>query len=77
MSIYIKFSKELYRARQRAGFTQAEVAEAVGVSKRWYQCVERGDRLPGALVLLRLILLLHLDVEAFREEAGLIALHTA
>lgn len=36
---------------------------------RWYQRVEKGERLPSSVVMLRLILLLNLDVEKFREEA--------
>ena len=72
MPINSKFSTEVYHARDALGYTQREVAEAVSVSVRWYQRVEKGEKLPGSLVMLRLILFFNLDVEKFREEVGLI-----
>lgn len=72
MPINSKFSTEVYHARDSFGYTQREVAEAVSVSVRWYQRVEKGEKLPGSVVMLRLILLFHLDVEKFREEVGLL-----
>lgn len=77
MTIRFKFAREAYKARMREGLTQAQVAEAVGISVRWYQRIESGARFPGSVLLIRLILLLHIDVELFREEVGLIAVHTA
>ena len=67
-----KFSAEVYHARDAKGFTQKQVAEAVSISVRWYQRVEKGEKLPSALTMLRLILFLELNVEEFREEAGLL-----
>lgn len=72
MPINCKFSTEVYHARDELGYTQRQVAEAVSISVRWYQRVEKGEMLPGSVVMLRLILFLHLDVERFREEVGLL-----
>ena len=72
MPIYYKFSTAVYHARDEKGYTQSQVAEAVSISVRWYQRLERGESLPSAIVMLRLILFLELDVEKFREEVGII-----
>lgn len=67
MRVHKKFSEILLRARAKQGLTQNQVAEAVSISLRWYQRLERGDKLPGTIVMLRLILLLHIDVEELRD----------
>ncbi len=36
--------KNLKEARQRAGMTQKQVAEYLGISERYYQFIESGDR---------------------------------
>jgi len=72
MSVKFKFSSKLFHARTKHGLTQQKVAESVSVSERWYQRLEKGENLPSALVLLRLILLLDIDIEDLREEVGLI-----
>ena len=41
------------------------------MSVRWYQHLEKGTYLPGAVVMLRLILFLGIDVEVFRESLDL------
>lgn len=68
MQINTKFGKAVYHAREQQGLTQKQVAEAISVSVRWYQRVENGEKMPGTIVTLRLILLLHIDVERFRDE---------
>lgn len=74
MSLKSLFALEASRARTKLGLTQQQVAEAISISVRWYQCIEAGSFLPGSTVMLRLILLLQLDVEEFREEAGILDL---
>ena len=71
MSFQFLFSLRIYQARTRHGYTQAQTAEAVGISPRWYQYIEQGTRTPGALVMLRLILFLGLDLDEFREYLSL------
>ena len=72
MSVKYKFSSKLFHARTKHGLTQQKVAESVSISERWYQRIEKGEYLPGSLVMLRLILLLDIDIEDLREEVGLI-----
>ncbi len=72
MSLKYEFSKALLHAREDMGYTQSAVAEAVSVSVRWYQKVEAGHKLPGAVTMLRLILFLNIDVKLFRDEVGLV-----
>lgn len=71
MKIITKFSSAVFKARTELGYTQKEVAEAISVTVRWYQRVEKGEKFPGSISMLRLILFLHIDVEEFREEVGL------
>lgn len=72
MEMASRFANSAFNARKSLGYTQNEVAEAVSVSVRWYQKVESGERFPGSLTLVRLILFLHIDPEDLREEAGLV-----
>ena len=68
----LKFATAAFKARTGLGYTQREVAEAISISVRWYQKLESGQKLPGSVTLVRLVLFLHIDMEEFREEAGLI-----
>ena len=72
MSISFKFANLILNARLDAGLTQSEVAQAVSVSTRWIQRIEAGEKLPGTLTMLRLILFFDLDIEELRKEIGLI-----
>ena len=71
MSLKSAFSTQILHARSERRLTQAQVAEAVCISVRWYQKIEKGIALPNSEILLQLILFLQLDVEVFREEVGL------
>ena len=71
MPINSKLSSLIYDARIKHGYTQKQVADAVSVSVRWYQRIEKGERIPSSIVLLRLILFLDIDVESLREEVDL------
>lgn len=65
------FRKMLFTARTELGYTQEQVAEAVSITPRWYQMLEKQGKLPGALVLTRLQLFLHLELEPLRSLIGL------
>ena len=69
---YSKFSSIVYHSRINLGYTQKEVAEAISVTVRWYQRVEKGEKFPGGIALLRLLLFLNIDIEELREEVGLV-----
>lgn len=68
MNLKFKFASLILNSRLDAGLTQSEVAEAVGISVRWIQRVESGQRLPGSLTLLRLIKFFNIDISELNEE---------
>ncbi len=68
MNLKFKFASLILNARLDKGLTQSETAEAVGISVRWVQRIESGQRLPGTLTLLRLIKLFDIDVNELNEE---------
>lgn len=46
MPINSKLSSLIYHARIKHGYTQKQVADAVSVSVRWYQRIEKGRKNP-------------------------------
>lgn len=71
MKLQMKISQSLLNSRNRLGYTQNEVADAVSISVRWYQKIESGKRLPGTRVFIRLAVLLEIDLKDYREVVGL------
>lgn len=67
MEMKTKFADALLRARQRQGLTQEQAAEAVSLSVRWYQQIERGARMPGILALRRLRSFFDIDTDTDPE----------
>lgn len=39
--------KNLKKARQKAGMTQQQVADKLGINERYYKAIESGERLGG------------------------------
>lgn len=72
MKLQMKLSQSLLNSRNRLGYTQDEVANAVSISVRWYQKIESGKRLPGTMVFIRLAVLLEIDLKDYREVVDLI-----
>ncbi len=74
MTLEELFAQQLRAARVQSGYTQEQVAEAVSVTVRWYQRLEKKEigKLPGKMTLLRLTLFLHLDLEPLRDKLGLL-----
>lgn len=72
MSFSSILSHELYHARKKLELTQQDVADKTGISVRWYQQLEKGAAMPSALTLMRLILILGIRVDVFREPLNLI-----
>jgi len=63
----LRFSGDMVKARTRKHLSQQEIAEAIGVSVRQYQRIEKGLCQPKAEVFLRLVLTLDLNIEDYRE----------
>lgn len=74
MSLKLTFSQVIGRERVARGWTQAQVAEMISVSLRWYQQLESGRYLPSATVMLRLLALFELDAAIFKEDLELVEL---
>lgn len=66
------FSQELYTARTRLNYTQAQVAEAVSISIRWYQRLEKGLGEPSFPVAMSLVALLGIDTQVLLKAISLI-----
>lgn len=67
MSIQSRFSSAVFRARKKKKLFQSNVAEAVSITVRWYQRIEKGERLPSSTVMFRLIEFLEINAKDFRE----------
>ena len=65
MGISSDFGRAVYHARKALGLTQAEVAERVGVSTRWYQRLEKGDVDAGFSICVRVARELGIDLNQF------------
>ena len=67
MSIEFYFSGAIFKARTEKGLTQAQVAEGVSISVRWYQTIESGKTLPSAELVIKLIAFLEIDGAKLKE----------
>ncbi len=61
MSMEMRFSNELYRCRLDRGFTQREVAEQLNISLRWFQYIEKGQRMPSSKLMLEIFVLFEIN----------------
>ena len=69
MSFKSHFSHDVFRARtEKFHLTQEEVAGKTGISVREYQMIEKGNRIPGTEIFLRLVYFFELNIEDYREE---------
>ena len=55
--------RALWRARERAGLTQLQLADLVGINRRHYHRLENGEHLPGWETRARLAEVLHLELD--------------
>ena len=75
LSFTTTLARELYYARTKAGYSLIQVANAVGISLRWYQYLEKGGHMPSAEVLLQLMILLGIEATDFRETLGMTGMY--
>jgi len=61
MSYEYNFSLAIFYSRKQKGLTQEQAAEKLGISKRWYQRIEKGEKLPSPSLLLKIIAELEID----------------
>ncbi len=67
-TIHHRFSKEVFHSRIKLGMTQEQAAEALSISVRWFQYIESGKRMPGAVLTLQIIALFGINGEDLREK---------
>ena len=67
MSIEFYFSGAILKARTEKKLTQAQVAEGVSISVRWYQTIESGKTLPSAELVIKLFAYLEIDGKQLKE----------
>ena len=77
MSIKHRFASAIYHARTEKALTQAKVAEAVGVSTRWYQRIEKGERLPATVLALKIIAFLEIDGKMLKEADTYVSVYSS
>ena len=56
-------TNEVADLRKQAGHTQAELAEAIGVTRQTIIAIEKGNYVPSVLLALKLAKVLHSPVE--------------
>lgn len=60
----------LKEAREKAGYTQAELADLAGVTRAYYADVERNRYTPSLKVLTKLSKILDLDLNFLKDNDG-------
>lgn len=69
MSFKFHFSSDIFHARtDNRKLTQQQVADAVYISLRAYQKIEKGEHIPCTEIFLRLVFFFGLNIENYREE---------
>ena len=68
MAVEQKFPKAVYHARNKKRITQAEIAEEINISTRWYQIIESGRKLPSAKTALKIMAFLEIDGKDLKED---------
>lgn len=64
------FAHEVFLKREELKLTQRRVAEAVGISTRWYQKIENGTAQPSLGVGICLMVFLGISPEILVREVG-------
>jgi len=64
MSYEYNFSLAIFCSRKEMGITQEQAAERLGISKRWFQMIEKGEKLPSPSLLLKIIAEFDIDAKA-------------
>lgn len=63
MVIFMSLSKRIKETRENSGFTQQQLAEAVGVTKTAIYYYEKGQKVPSADVLKNIALALNVSTD--------------
>ena len=64
MSFKMHFGHDIYHVRT----DKQQVADAVFISLREYQKIEKGEIVPGSEIFLRLVFFLNVNIENYRQD---------
>lgn len=67
MSIRTCFAREIYYARTEKNLTQAQAAEMLSISVRWFQKIEKGEVLPSSELTIKIVATLEIDGKRLKE----------
>lgn len=69
MSFKMHFGHDIYHLRTDSlKLTQQQVADAIPISLREYQKIEKGELSPGSEIFLRLVFFFNIDIQKYRED---------
>lgn len=68
MNFESSFSSKLLQARKEQGLTQQQTAEALHISLRWYQKIEKGESVPSFRLSCNIVKLFDIDLADFVED---------
>ena len=69
MSFKMHFGHDIYHLRTDSlKLTQQQVADAIPISLREYQKIEKGEIVPGSEIFLRLVFFLNVNIENYRQD---------
>ena len=69
MSFRTHFGHDIYHIRMdKLKGTQQQIADAVFISLREYQKIEKGEISPGSEIFLRLVFFLNVNIENYRQD---------
>ena len=69
MSLKKRLSHDIFHARtDDRKLTQQQAADAVFISLREYQKIEKGEISPGSEIFLRLVFFLNVNIENYRQD---------
>jgi len=63
MSMPSSLTNKVFETRQRAGLTQEELAQAVGVTRQTIIALEKGNYIPSVFLALKIAKRFHVSVE--------------
>lgn len=74
MSLKQRFASAVYHARLERKLTQAQAAEELDISLRWYQRIEYGHHWPSAKLALKIMAHFEIDGKILKAEPAYVSL---
>lgn len=68
MSFKMHFGHDIYHLRTDSLKLTQQVADAIPISLREYQKIEKGELSPGSEIFLRLVFFFDIDIQKYRDD---------